>query len=60
MSNFSQLIAQITKLNKEFSNQANKAVNICLTLRNWCVGGYIQEYELNGADRANYGENLMN
>ena len=39
--------------------QAGKAVNISLTLRNWAIGYYIQEYEQNGADRAKYGRQLL-
>ena len=30
-----------------------------LTLRNWLIGCYITEYELNGKDRAQYGEKLF-
>jgi predicted nuclease of restriction endonuclease-like (RecB) superfamily len=41
------------------SAQAGRAVNISLTLRNWLIGCYIQEYELNGTDRATYGEQLL-
>jgi hypothetical protein len=39
--------------------QAAKAVNISLTLRNWLIGYHIAEYELRGADRADYGERLL-
>jgi predicted nuclease of restriction endonuclease-like (RecB) superfamily len=28
-------------------------------IRNWLIGAYIHEYELHGADRAKYGENLV-
>lgn len=38
---------------------AGKAVNLSLTLRNWVIGGYIQQYEQRGADRAEYGERLL-
>jgi predicted nuclease of restriction endonuclease-like (RecB) superfamily len=34
-------------------------VNVSLTLRNWLVGFYIVEYEQRGADRAQYGERLL-
>jgi hypothetical protein len=27
-----------------------------LTLRNWLIGYYIAEYELQGSDRADYGD----
>lgn len=39
--------------------QANRAVNVSLTLRNWLIGCCIAEYEQNGEDRARYGTNLM-
>jgi predicted nuclease of restriction endonuclease-like (RecB) superfamily len=39
--------------------QAGKAVNISLTLRNWLIGLHIAEYELRGADKADYGERLL-
>lgn len=57
--NFNNLVETIQKINTEFSIQAKTAVNISLTLRNWFIGGYIQEYELNGSDRAKYGEKLL-
>ena len=34
-------------------------VNVTLTLRNWTIGAYIHHYELNGADRAKYGDGLL-
>ncbi|MDX9806058.1 MAG: PDDEXK nuclease domain-containing protein, partial [bacterium] len=37
----------------------SKAVNKSLTLRNWLIGFYIDVFELNGEDRANYGDNLF-
>ncbi len=39
--------------------QAGRAINVSLTLRNWLIGAYIAGYELRGADRAAYGENLL-
>jgi len=56
---FTQLVSEISSLNQEFSNEAKQAINTSLTLRNWCIGGYIHAYELNGLDRANYGDRLM-
>jgi hypothetical protein len=38
---------------------ASRAVNTSLTLRNWAIGCYIVEYERNGADRAEYGERMI-
>ena len=34
-------------------------MNVSLTVRNWLIGYYIARYELNGADRAAYGEQLL-
>jgi len=57
--NFSVLVNTIKDVDRNFSLQANKAVNVSLTLRNWFIGYYIQEYELYGADRAEYGKKLI-
>lgn len=38
---------------------AVKTINQATTLRNWLIGCYIVEYEQNGGDRAEYGENLL-
>ncbi len=56
---FSGLVELVQQTHAAFSAQANKAVNVSLTLRNWFIGHYIAEYELQGADRANYGEHLL-
>lgn len=56
---FEQLVSSVHELNEKLSAHALRAVNISLTLRNWLVGAYISEYELQGADRASYGENLL-
>ena len=39
--------------------QTAHAVNCMLTARNWLIGCYIVEYEQKGADRAQYGEQLL-
>jgi len=57
---FAELVSSIRQAHDLFSAQAGKSVNISLTLRNWFIGMYITEYELHGADRAGYGENLFN
>jgi len=57
---FSALVAAIQKVDQRLATQASHAVNISLTLRNWLIGAYIAEYELSGADRASYGDNLLN
>jgi len=56
---FAGLIDSIQEAHSELSAQAGKAVNVCLTLRNWLIGCYIAEYELHGADRAEYGQHLI-
>ncbi|HFB84029.1 MAG TPA: DUF1016 family protein [Thermodesulfatator sp.] len=59
ISNFGQLVSAIREVHESLAAQAGKAVNISLTLRNWLIGAYIAEYELHGADRADYGEKLF-
>lgn len=56
---FHQLIEQIQAAHRELTAQAGRAVNISLTLRNWLIGYYIEKYERNGVDRAEYGEKWM-
>lgn len=56
---FENLVNNIEQIHHHFQQQAVKAVNISLTIRNWLIGFYIVEFEQNGADRAKYGEKLM-
>jgi len=56
---FDKLISAIQQADHYFVSQANIAVNVSLTLRNWIVGFYIREYEQNGSDRAKYGQQLL-
>ena len=56
---FDQLTDLIYSTNYTLVQQAGKSVNRLLTLRNWLIGYRIQEYELSGIDRAQYGENLI-
>lgn len=58
MQEISLLISKIGETQNFFKNQAQRQVNVALTLRNWLIGFYISEYELNGKDRAEYGKNL--
>ncbi|MCK9335920.1 MAG: PDDEXK nuclease domain-containing protein [Candidatus Cloacimonetes bacterium] len=55
---FDVLVGSIREVDSRCLSSAVKAVNVSLTLRNWCVGAYIKEFELHGADRAGYGEML--
>lgn len=57
--NFESLIQSITGLHHHFQQQAAKAVNVQLTLRNWLVGYYIVEFEQRGDERAAYGDKLL-
>ncbi len=56
---FTALIQSIQTAHQQLAEQAGRAVNISLTLRNWLIGHYIAEYELNGKDRAQYGDRLF-
>jgi len=53
------LVDTILKTHQHFQQQAAKAVNVSLTLRNWLIGFYIVEFEQKGEDRASYGEKLL-
>lgn len=56
---FVQLVSTIQSANQTLVLQAKVAVNTSLTLRNWLIGYFIDEYELRGSDRADYGEGLL-
>jgi hypothetical protein len=59
MEQIQNLVTVISETQTYFRQQAQKQVNIGLTLRNWFFGYYIVEYEQKGKDRAVYGENLI-
>jgi len=46
--NFEKLVFRIQQTNEILQQNAVKAVNIHLTLRNWLVGFYIVEFEQKG------------
>ena len=56
---FKDIVRSIVEVHKELSAQASRAVNLSITLRNWLIGCHIAVYELNGADRAAYGERML-
>jgi len=58
-ANFAGLVTTIARTHALFAAQASKAINVSLTLRNWLIGHHIAEYELQGADRADYGGRLL-
>ena len=57
--NFNILVENITSTHEHFQNQAFKAINRSLTLRNWIIGWYIVEFEQRGEKRAKYGSKLL-
>jgi len=57
--NFEALVAEIQQTHQHFQQQAVKAVNMSLTIRNYLIGFYIVEFEQNGEDRAAYGSKLL-
>jgi predicted nuclease of restriction endonuclease-like (RecB) superfamily len=59
MINFDTLAQSIQQTHTVLQQEAVKAVNISLTVRNWLVGFYIVEFEQNGEDRAIYGDKLI-
>ncbi len=56
---YDQLIDSIRELDSSLKNHAKQAANMGLTLRNWIVGAYIIDFELDGEQRAKYGDQLM-
>ena len=56
---FADLVNLIRQTHQDLAAQANKAVNVSLTLRNWLIGHYIAKYEQQGKDRADYGAALL-
>lgn len=56
---FDALVEAVRQVHEHSAAMASRAVNVSLTLRNWAIGGYIVEYEQSGADRAEYGERMV-
>lgn len=57
--NFEGLANNIISVQDALQAQTAHAINLSLTVRNWIVGCYIVEFEQNGEDRAQYGEQLL-
>lgn len=57
--NFASLVEAVRQVHERSAAAATRAVNVSLTLRNWLIGCYIVEYQQHGADRAQYGERLV-
>lgn len=56
---YPQLVTAISAINTQMVTRVASVANQALVLRNWMVGAYIVEFEQNGADRAKYGERLL-
>lgn len=55
---FDGLVEQIRQIDDHARRDTARAVNIGLTVRNWSIGFHIDHYELKGADRSQYGDEL--
>ena len=53
------LVRRIEDIHYHLVERATKAVNVSLTIRNWLIGLSLQNYELEGKDRAAYGDRLF-
>ncbi|MBI4632966.1 MAG: DUF1016 family protein [Deltaproteobacteria bacterium] len=58
-ANFAALVEAVRLVHEQSAAAAGRAVNVSLTMRNWLIGWHIYEYEQRGADRAEYGERLL-
>jgi len=56
---FQEVVRAIVEVNRELTVQTVRAVNVRLTLRNFMIGYYIEAFQLQGADRAAYGDQLF-
>lgn len=56
---FQVLVQQILQVHGQLQAQALQAVNVSLTLRNACIGSFIDTFLLEGKERATYGENVL-
>lgn len=56
---FDTLVDGLTRLQAGAREAATRSVSEILTLRNWLIGAWIVAYEQDGADRARYGEGLI-
>ena len=59
LNNFKELIDNVYQTHSLLQQNAQKAINLNLTIRNWLIGCYIVEFEQNGEDRAKYGTRLL-
>ena len=53
------LIADASSIIENAQKMAFRSVNVVLVLRNWLLGKRIHEEEMKGADRAEYGKEIV-
>ncbi len=58
--NFENLVALCRRTHDQTQRSAAQAIDRSLVARNWLFGWYIVEYEQHGADRAEYGSQILN
>lgn len=58
-ADLTSLIDTLQNIHQELKRTALKSVNAMLTLRNWFIGYHISVFELKGANRAQYGDKLI-
>lgn len=51
---FREIDCSIVDLHQELHAQTSLAANLSLTLRSWMIGYYIDDFELQGADRVKF------
>jgi predicted nuclease of restriction endonuclease-like (RecB) superfamily len=56
---FDSLVDGLARLQARAREAAVRSVDEILTLRNWLIGAWVVAYEQEGADRARYGEKLI-
>ena len=56
---FDSLVDGLERLQARAREAVARSVDEILTLRNWLIGAWIVAYEQEGADRARYGEGLI-
>jgi hypothetical protein len=59
-SNFDRLVDELAALQSRARDAAARSVDEILTLRSWLIGVWIVAFEQDGADRARYGDDLLN
>ncbi len=56
---FDQLLQNLVGIGEYLKDRAIAVVNRTMTVRNWCFGVFIVEYEQKGKDKAKYGDRLI-